>query len=198
MDPRVEKILKLPTYQRALILAAIVALIIAGFTYLFYMPAKEEIASLVDRKHQLEKKLAEDRAIADNLPQFKAEYEKMELQLKEALTQLPNKKEIPSLLTSISSLAKDSGLEVLRFQPGGETVRGFYSEVPVSLTLAGTFHEVALFSYAIGNLPRIVNLSNLSLASPRVEEGQAELSVSCLATTFRFIEGAPAQAQGRR
>ncbi len=189
MDPRLEKILKLPAYQRGLILLAIMLVVAGLFAYLLYMPLQEEHAGLIQRSHSLQTQLQEDQRIADNLPQFKAEFEKMQVLLDDALRELPNDKEIPNLLTSITSLAKESGLEVVRFRPLGERPQGFYAEVPVELKLVGSYHEVALFSDAVGSLPRIVNINNLTLGGPKNDDGRTVLSIDCLVTTFRFIEG---------
>jgi type IV pilus assembly protein PilO len=189
MDPRLEKLLKLPAYQRWALLLVLMAVIAGLFFYLLYIPLQEEYANLERQSKSLESKLQEDQRIADNLPKFKAEYEKMENLLGEALKELPNDKEIPNLLTSITALAKESGLDVIRFKPIGETAKGFYAEVPVELKLVGSYHEVAMFSDEVGNLPRIVNLSKLSLGGPKTDGGRTVLSIDCLATTFRFIEG---------
>lgn len=190
MNPHVEKLLKLPVYQRIIILVVVVLLVIGGFTWFVYLPKQEEYRNLQDQNSSLQAKLQQDRRIAANLPKFKAEYEKMQQQLQQALAELPNQKEIPTLLTNISSLAKENGLEVLRFRPLAEVRKGFYAEVPVQLSLSGSYHEVALFFQAVGNLSRIVNIGNLTMGSPKIQEGRpAELSINCLATTFRFVEG---------
>jgi len=187
MNPRLEKLLSLPRYQRILILCGVLVLIAAGFLYFMYLPQKKELATLQKKNHTLEAKLREDQRIANNLPKFKAEYEKMKLQLDEALKELPNEKEIPTLLSSIASLAKDNGLDILRFRPGKESTKGFYAEVPVELKLTGTYHQVGKFFYDVGNLSRIVNISNVSL-SPKPENDEMTLAVDCLATTFRFVD----------
>lgn len=189
MNPRVENLLKLPAYQRVLILLAFLLLIVGGFVYLFFLPKQEEYRTLTERRATLETKLQQDQRIANDLPKFKAEHEKMKRQLEQALTELPNEREIPSLLTSISSLAKENGLDVLRFRPGGEVKKGFYAEVPVTLQLVGSYHDVALFFQEVSGLSRIVNINNLSMGSPKTAEGQTVLSIDCLATTFRFLEG---------
>ncbi len=191
MNPRVEKILKLPLYQRVLILVVVQLMVVGAFVYLLYLPKQEEYHKLQAKNETLEAKLSEDRGIANNLPKFKAEYEKMSAQLQAALTQLPNKKEIPSLLTSIASLANDQGLEVVQFKPGNEVSRGFYADVPVDLKLVGTFHQVASFFYQVGQLPRIVNISNLQMDGSKRKDSESTLSVTCLATTFRFVEELP-------
>ena len=198
MDPRLEKVLKLPLYQRFLILVTLMLVIAGLFVYLMYLPMRDELAALQQKEASLQSKIQEDQRIADNLPKFKAEFEKMEALLNDALTELPNEKEIPNLLTSITALAKENGLNVTLFKPGAEKPMGFYAEVPVELKMVGSFHEVALFSDAVAKLPRIVNINNLTLASPKDEGGRVLLAINCLATTFRFIEGGTAVDTGKQ
>ncbi|GAB4170349.1 MAG: type 4a pilus biogenesis protein PilO [Geothermobacteraceae bacterium] len=191
MNPTVEKIIKLPAYQRVLLLLLLLGLLAGAFVWFIFLPQQEELKSLQAESQRLQVRLQQDQRIANNLPKFQAEYERLKKRLEEALTELPNKQEIPSLLTSIAAVAKDNGLDVVRFQPGGEVNKGFYAEVPVSLRLSGTFHQVALFSYAISKLPRIVNLNNLSLKPTNTAGGRAILDINCTAVTFRFVENAP-------
>ncbi len=193
MNPRVEKFLKLPAYQRGLVLVVLLLLVVGGFVYFLYLPKHEEYQQVLQTAETLQAKLEQDRRIARDLPKFEAEYQRMQQQLDEALTQLPNEKEIPTLLTNIASLAKDQGLDVLRFKPGGEVAKGFYAEVPVELKLSGSFHQIALFFQEVGELPRIVNLGNLTMGGAKTVDGRTTLTVDCLATTFRFIESAPAK-----
>jgi len=195
MDPRIEKILKLPTYQRVLILVVIVCLLVAGFYFLLYQGQLEEYARQEEKLKKVTTKLVENRRIAANLPMFKAEYEKLKSQLDKALTELPVKKEIPSLLTNIGALARQQGLDVLRFKPSKEVVKGFYAEVPVELKLTGAYHDVAMFFDSVGNLPRIVNIDGLKMAGAKVVDDRTSLSIDCRATTFRFIESAEGKAK---
>jgi type IV pilus assembly protein PilO len=188
LNPNVEKLLKLPAYQRLMILLGALALIVGLLVYLFYLPLQEEYGRLKKQNAALQVKVEEDTRIASNLPAFKAEYQKMEQQLESALSELPNDREIPTLLTSIASMAKDNGLEVLRFKPGKENPKGFYAEVPVELKLVGSFHQVAMFYQAVSNLSRIVNIGNLNIAVSNGKSNETLLSVECLATTFRFLE----------
>lgn len=188
MNPKIEKILRLPRYKRVLMLLGIVVVVVGLFIYLVHLPQREELALAQQETAALEAKLQEGRRIAGDLPKFKAEYEKMQEQLKLALTELPDSKEIPTLLTGIATRARDNGLSVLRFKPGNEVPKGFYADVPVELKLSGSFHEFAMFFASVGNMSRIVNISNLTMGNAKQEGRRTELSVDCLATTFRFLE----------
>ncbi len=194
MDPRVESFLRRPVYQRVLVLVLLMGLVVAGFYYGLYQGQLEELANLDRRLGSLHSKLAENQRIAANLPKFRAEYERLQTQLNAALSELPDKKEIPKLLRNIGKLASEQGLDVLQFRPSGEVNKGFYAEVPVNLKLRGSYHDVALFFDAVSRLPRIVNIGQLNMAQPRDTAGRTTLSVDCRATTFRFVDspkGAP-------
>jgi type IV pilus assembly protein PilO len=193
MNPQVEKILKLPLYQRVLILVVFLSLLVGAFVYFIYNPAREDLAQKQKQNDKLLVELQESRRIANNLPRFKAEYEAMKEQLDLALNELPNKKEIPSLLRNIAGLARDNGLEVLQFKPENESPKNFYAEVPVSLDLKGSYHQMALFCQAVSNMARIVNIKDIKLGKPKQEDGSTLLSISCRAVTYRFLETSSAE-----
>ena len=188
MNPKLEKLLKLPLYQRVAILAVLVVLLVGAFTWVALLPEYEKIGEMDQELSRLEADLIQKQRIANNLPKFKAEFLKLEEQLKAALTQLPNKKEIPSLLTNLATIARDNGLDVISFSPRGEVSKGFYAEVPGSVDLVGTYHQIAEFAQAVSKLSRIVNLSDLELSSPKVEGDVAVLKIKCKVTTFRFVD----------
>ena len=188
MNPRVEKLLKLPLYQRLAILGGTLLVIVGLAVWFLGMPAYEELTNLKQESQKLDGDIAQKRLVANNLPKFKEEFAKMEKQLEKALTKLPNQSEIPSLLTNLAGLAKDNGLEVQVFKPRPEVPKGFFAEVPADMVLRGSYHEVAMFTSAVGGLPRIVNINNLSLTNPVNAGKEAILNVTCNVLTFRFVD----------
>jgi len=188
MDPRVESFLRRPVYQRVSVLVFLMALVALGFYFGLYEGQLIQVVSLEQRLVTVNSKLAENQRIAANLPIFRAEYERLQAQLSEALSELPDKKEIFKLLRNIGDLARSQGLDVMKFTPAPEVVKGFYAEVPVMLKLRGSYHDVALFFDAVGRLPRIVNIDQLKMGQPTVVTGRTTLNVDCRTTTFRFVD----------
>ncbi|OGR25110.1 MAG: pilus assembly protein PilO [Desulfuromonadales bacterium GWD2_54_10] len=188
MDPQVEKILKLPTKQKILILILVVALEAAAMVWFLYVPKYKELASLKVEITKLQAEIEDKTRIANNLPRLQVEYENLNLELAQALTELPNSKEIPSLLTSITTLGKNAGLDFLVFRPKGEVLKDFYAEVPVDITVSGSYFSVANFFAAVANLPRIVNITNVAFSDIRNVNNRMMTKVTCLATTFRFLD----------
>mgnify|MGYP001561355988 FL=1 len=184
-----DSLIKLPAKQKAYILIGIFVLIAGLYWYLRYNPKSAELAELNVRLEKLQAELNESKAIAADLPRFKAEVARLNDELKKALLELPDKREIPSLLTNISKLGIESGLEFIRFKPMSEIPSGFYAKVPVEISLKGTYHEVATFFDKVSKLSRIVNITNISMSGAKEEGGKIILTTPCLATTYRFIEG---------
>ena len=188
MNPNVEKILKLPTKYKILILVLVSVIEIAALVWFLYLPKHKELAGLKTELTKLQVEIDEKTRIAMNLPKLKIEYEQLNLELAQALTELPNSKEIPSLLTSITTLGKNAGLDFLTFRPKGETSKDFYADVPVDIIVAGSYFSVANFFAAVANLPRIVNITNVAFSDIKSVNNRMMTKVTCLATTFRFLD----------
>jgi type IV pilus assembly protein PilO len=181
-------IVKMPKTQKIVGLAVILAVIAGLYVYLVYLPASAQIEKKKTEISKLEMQLRELRAIADNMKRFQADSAKLREQLELAMAQLPTSKEIPSLLANVSNLGKEAGLEFLLFRPAPEISREFYAEIPVEIKVRGTYSEVAIFFDKVAKLPRIVNISGVSMEGAKEVFGRWEITTACTATTFKFIE----------
>jgi len=188
MNPQVEKILKLPTKQKILILVLVVILETAALVWFLYLPKHKELGGLKAELSKLQTEIDDKTRIATNLPRLQKEYDQLNVELAQALTELPNSKEIPSLLTSITALGKNAGLDFLVFRPKGEVAKDFYAEVPVDIVISGSYFSVANFFAAVSNLPRIVNITNVAFSDIKNVNNRMMTKVTCLATTFRFLD----------
>jgi type IV pilus assembly protein PilO len=188
MNPMVEKVLKLPNKQKIALLFLAMVAVGAAFYYGIQQPKYKQLMELQVKLNELQNQIQESKKIADNLPRLKKEYEQLQFELTSALTELPNQKEIPSLLTSITNVGKGAGLDFLVFRPKSEEPKDFYSAVPVDIAVSGSFYSVANFFVAVSNLPRIVNINNVSVSDIKDVGGRTMMKVNCLATTFRFLE----------
>jgi type IV pilus assembly protein PilO len=189
----VDSIVKLPRLQKVGMLCGAVALILGLYWFLVYRDysAKLDAKQAILTKKQQE--LNEQMVILADLPKFRQETAEMKGKRQKALEQLPNEKDIDKLLEDISSLAIESGLEILLFKPAQEVKRNFYAEIPVELKLSGGYHDLALFYDKIASLPRIVNVSDLLIEKPQEVDGRNILQASCTAKTYKFIEEKPGE-----
>ncbi len=176
--------------QKAMVLAGIVVLLVGGYWYSYYRAKAKTIGTLRAELETKQRKLSENEAIARNLPRFKAELEKLTSRLGEIVRELPNSREIPNLLETISGLGAVNGLEVVFIKPNNDVNKGFYAEVPIQVKVRGGYHELGMYLDAISRLDRIINISDLTMGSPTEDaaSGKVTLEVGALATTYRYIE----------
>jgi len=133
-------------------------------------------------------KLASLKAKAENLGALRKAVSELDRELSAALARLPDRKEIPDLLNNLSELASASGLLITKFRQLDEQLRDYYAEVPVELNMSGSFHQVASFFARVPRLNRLINVTGISMKRPTLVGDTVRVEVSCLATTFRFLD----------
>lgn len=190
LDPVYEKLEKLTKVQRLLIFSLSLILLVGGFGYLAILPNYTRLGELKSEFEQLENDLRVATIKAAKLGKLRKELEDAEAKFEVAGKALPDKEEIPSLLSSISQSGQDAGLEFHLFQPSPEVSKDFYAEIPVSITVQGTYHNVGLFFDKVSNLSRIVNIRDVSM-QPTGGGETVDLITSCTALTYKFIETEP-------
>ncbi|MFO7784816.1 MAG: type 4a pilus biogenesis protein PilO [Thermodesulfobacteriota bacterium] len=191
-----EKIEKIKMPVRILILVGTLVLLGGIFTYLVYLPKTDEIKKTERKVEELSRKLVNVKRTAADRDKFEERYKQVTAQFEDALKILPDSKEIPSLLTNITKLGNQSGLKFLLFNPQVERGRDFYKEIPVSIRVEGTYHDVARFFDAVGRMDRIVNILEVSM-----KPGQAlstDLITSCQAVTYQFTPESEAKPEGKK
>ncbi len=187
-----DSIFKLPNSKKLLILVGILIVITGLYYQSFFSPRQEELKILDDDLSRLVKELNQSKAITRDYQKFKEQVAKLNEELKNALTQLPNEKEIPEILKNITNLGKESNLEFALFRPKGEEPQQFYANVPIELTVTGSYHNTGIFFDKVGKLPRIINVVDFNMIRAKEVKGKVESEVlvktSCLVHTYRSIE----------
>ncbi len=188
MNQAIDNFLERPLWQKAVFWLGSL-LFVAYCSYQFLLKDQWDTETALQEKvDSLNNSIVQEQRIARELNRFRREVKELEIKLKFALQELPDKREIPDLLTSISGLARDSGLTVNLFRPMPESFKDFYAEVPVSISVEGTYHQIAAFFDEVGHLPRIVNITQIAIKEPRVGESQVNVKSECVATTFRYLD----------
>ncbi len=151
-----------PAYRYGGLLLVLVV-IIAVYYVTVYMPHVDRMEALYREFNSKKAEFSKMVVLVRDRGQFMEEVEALDRDLKVAISMLPDKKEIPSLLKKLSDEAEKFGLEVYYFEPLAERKKDFYAEVPVSMKVKGSFHEVLGFFDSVNKLARIVNVSDLEM-----------------------------------
>jgi type IV pilus assembly protein PilO len=195
MEKLIERIVKAPLGAKIGVVAAVVALLtvlnyfVVGMDFGDSISGTEEaIRKTVQQQAQLDKEYIEKTAIANNLNQFRREKELLEQQLTEALAELPEDKKIEDLLQLFQDRAIKAGLKIGSIEPKAPASEKFYAKIPIPMTVTGNYHEIATFFDSLGRMRRIVNVSEVSLDTPKDVNGKVILSGKFLVTAFMFVD----------
>ncbi|RDE19109.1 pilus assembly protein PilP [Motiliproteus coralliicola] len=140
---------------------------------------EQEIAKEPELKHQYQSKAYQ----VANLEALKRQMEDVEETFAELLKQLPTDTEVPGLLEDITEIGQNSGLnfDVISLAP--EKKVKFYIELPINISVKGSYHQLGEFVSGIAALPRIVTVHDFSI-KPISDNG--DLSMSLSARTYRY------------
>jgi type IV pilus assembly protein PilO len=148
-----------------LVLAAVV-----GSGALYYTVFKSQRDENASAQLKLQAKVRENSELEAYRPKL-ADMERQLTNLKQQLEIerriVPDEKEVDNFMRMVSAEARKSGVEIRRYTSRPIAARDFYTEVPFEVEFDGPFYSMLGFFDRIGKLERIVNVSNLMVASTR-------------------------------
>ena len=166
--------------------------------FLAWKPQKPDLDAARAEEATLTSTLEQKARKAANLDAYKAQLQEMERSFGAMLRKLPNKTEVPNLLTDISQQGAAAGLDQKLFQPNQQVNKDFYAELPIKMRLTGSFHSIGAFVSGIAALPRIVTLHDVEIGPVSKDKGVDQLQLDVTAKTYRYLddeEQAAAQPQ---
>lgn len=174
-----------------IILVFLPVILVIPFYLFAYSPGSETLIKLKKDTAALDNDINVSNIKAAQLDELKKKNIMLQARLKELKEQLPEEKEVSSLLKEVSDLSAKSGLNILLWKPGSRKPNpsGLYEEIPVKVDIVGGYHDLGIFFSHISKLTRIVNISDIKMGNVKIERGSAVLQVSFTATTFAAIEG---------
>ena len=87
------------------------------------------------------------------------------------LRQLPSDTEVPGLLEDITYTGLGAGLVIDSINLMPEVLHEFYIELPINISVRGTYHDIGTFVSGVSNLPRIVTLHDFSIKKDKETGG---------------------------
>jgi type IV pilus assembly protein PilO len=194
LDPK--KMGSWPILPKLGVLLVVLVLIVLGSYWFDWKNQIEAIDREKVKEEGLRKTFLTKKSEAINLPAYQKQLEDIEKQFGALLKQLPGRAEMDALLTDINQAGLGRGLQFELFKPAQqETRRDFYAELPITIKVTGSYHDIGAFASDIGKLSRIVTLENIGLA-PAAGKGGG-LSLDATAKTFRYLDDEELAAQKR-
>lgn len=186
----------LPAPVKAVLLAIVFFVILVLGYYLLWIDAFAARDAAKAKEQELRQVFLDKKSQAINLEAYKLQMVEIERTFGALLRQLPDKSQMDGLLTDINQAGLGRGLEFELFKPGQESQAEFYAEMPISIKVLGTYHDLGAFATDISKLSRIVTLNDISVSSNNKDASKdvkmaasgAVLVMEAMAKTYRYLD----------
>jgi type IV pilus assembly protein PilO len=181
-----------PVLPKLGVLLGLLVLILMGGYLLDWSKQWDELNAARGKEDELRNTFLEKKAQAINLEAYRKQLADIEQSFGAMLKQLPNRSEMEALLQDINQAGLGRGLQFELFKPAAqENMSEFYAELPITVKLAGNYHDIGQFASDISQLSRIVTLNNISLG----QDKDGKLVMEATARTFRYLDDEEVAAQ---
>ena len=173
-----------PLPKAALLVLVLVAIIVGGY-FADWSGQLEALEAGRSQEGKLKDEYRAKKQQAVNLDLYRQQLREIDSSFGALLKQLPNKSQMDALLVDINQAGLGRGLQFDLFKPAPqELLREFYAELPITLKINGSYHDIGQFASDIGQLSRIVTLNDIALASGK----EGSIVMDATAKTFRYLD----------
>lgn len=171
---------------------AILILCILVWTASYWFVIKEmqgSLAKLEQKETELKKIFEQKQAKASKLEQYETQTEEFNKILSLMLQKLPqkNKMNVDDLLSNVSRIGLEDGVELHQFKLESVRPVEIYTELPINMVITGTYHQLGKFTGDIAKLPRIVTLHDFSMTPLTSEDNSGKMTMNVMAKTYYQI-----------
>ncbi|MBE0623965.1 MAG: type 4a pilus biogenesis protein PilO [Burkholderiales bacterium] len=177
-----------PVLPKLLALLALLAALVAVGYVADWQAQMDELVAGAEEEVKLKEAYKSKKQLAVNLDLYRQQLREIDSSFGALLKQLPNKSQMDALLVDINQAGLGRGLQFDLFRPAPrETMKEFYAELPVSVRVTGSYHDMGQFASDIAQLSRIVTLNDISIRPVAGRNGSV-LAMDTSAKTFRYLD----------
>lgn len=175
----------------AVLVVMLVAVVFAAY-WLDWSDQLDRLDAVRQEEAQLREAFLAKKKQAINLDTYRQQLTEIDQSFGALLKQLPNKSEMDALLVDINQAGLGRGLEFELFKPASAEIKSeFYAELPVTIKVTGTYHDLGHFASDISQLPRIVTLNDIKIEASK----DGRLTMDGVARTYRYLDESEMSAQ---
>jgi type IV pilus assembly protein PilO len=192
-----KKIEKISRVYKLIFFLFINCIIFGLVFYFLIMPQVETKKKLNDDYQNLRKELNKMVAIKNNMDKYRQEYAALQAVLTQVLKQLPESKDIPNILRSVSNVAAETRIKFEKFEPKKVQNKEFYAELPLEIKYSGSYHNLGYFFDGVRRLERIIHVTDFSLDA-KGPPTKVVLDGTCTALTYMYLKEAPKKQETKK
>ena len=173
--------------------------LVLGAHYMLVSKIQDETRIAEGQIAELDKKIEQGRSAERKLPQFREEVRRLELELEKLRRILPSTRNTEEIIKKIKSLVDqgDFALKRLTFPKLGTAKSGDpYAEWPISVSVDGRYHDLAILFNRLSNFSRIMNVEQINI-NALGDQTNRTIASDFVAKTFVYVEDAEPEADAK-
>jgi type IV pilus assembly protein PilO len=174
-----------PPLPKAVALLLLLVGILVGAYFGDWAGQLEELEAGAQAEVKLKDEYVKKKEQSVNLDLYQQQLREIDSSFGALLKQLPNRSQMDALLVDINQAGLGRGLQFELFRPApAESAKDFYAELPITIRVTGSYHDMGAFASDIGQLSRIVTLNDMTLTANK----DNSLIMDATAKTFRYLD----------
>ncbi|MEN8223270.1 MAG: type 4a pilus biogenesis protein PilO [Acidobacteriota bacterium] len=188
----------LPWYGQLGVYLVIGAVLFGFFYYLHYGPVSKTIDKIESDIEEVESKIRIAERQEGKLKQLKEEIANYEATLEELKLILPEESEVSQIIKKIQSIISSARLKIGKFAEQKKSTKKVYIEVPYSISLEGTYHNLGVFFDQLSRLQKIFTVNNLSITPIKRKVSDYSITANFSTSTYIYKKAAPKKSKAKR
>lgn len=172
-----------PLPGKIFVCVLVAALVLGAVGYLKIKDLNQQLDRVTAQETTLRQNFERKSFQAANLDEYLLQMEEMERSFGALLDRLPGDTEVPGLLEDIDARGSESGLEINSIRLEAERQSEYYVELPISINVSGSYHDMGSFVSGVAGMPRIVTLHNFAITRSG-DSGALDMQIQ--ARTYRY------------
>ncbi len=179
----------LPWYAQFLVFLLIGGILFGIFYMLHYSDGQTQIESLGKQIEDLEIEIRKAEKKERELQQIKEAKEAKEKILEKLKEVLPEEKEIAQILRRVQGIITNARLKIQKWATNKDQRKEIYTEVPISISLDGSYHNLGQFFDQLSRLKKIFTVNGLTITPMSKMTSTYTIKASFTASTYTYQQG---------
>ncbi len=163
---------------------------------LYYMMFYNDGSKLEDQMKTLQQNLETEEQRAVEAAKARSEVDRVQAtvgalseQFKTVSQALPSEVQMSDIIRTVDTVSKASGVVIKSKEPQPVINREYYEEIPLKITMEGSYSEITLFLYYLASTERIMKVENFTVSIPGAasKTKSGRLSFEGQVVSYRFI-----------
>ena len=160
-----DRFAKLPKWAQLVVTLLFCGLIFTATWFVFLSDQRTTLQSRRQQRDELEGQIQQGKEAMRRVDELNRQIDLIRRDLEVLKSIIPLDPETGKLLRVFQSYARDQNLNILRINPTPVAKRELYSEQAYGIEVGGGYPDLALFFDKVAHMRRIVNITNLDMAS---------------------------------